>query len=311
MSLISVVIPTLNRPQLILRALTSVFDQTYREIEVIVVVDGPDHDTIAILQRVADPRLQVIVNPHSLTAAGARNVGIARAQGEWIAFLDDDDVWLPTKLMRQLEFATGQGPALVTCLSRVVSPEYSTVQPAVIYDNAVPIDEYLFDRRSPFGRLSFIQTSSYLLPRALLDNVRFRIDTPHDDWDFLLRLSKQLGVRVVTVPEILVILHNEENRPSLSKAGSWLTSLVWIDSIRPMITRRAYGGFCLGVAGPRAAKEGDYKAAFFLLYRSFRYGSPRLWRVAAFVGLWLVPQRLIRRLRGAISSERPARNGLG
>jgi glycosyltransferase involved in cell wall biosynthesis len=311
MSLISVIIPTLNRPQLIMRALNSVFDQTYREIEVVVVVDGPDHDTVAVLRQVADPRLQVIVNAHSLTAAGARNVGIDRAQGEWIAFLDDDDEWLPNKLMRQIEFARGRDPALVTCLSRVVSPECTMVQPAVIYDNAGPIDEYLFDRRSPFGGLSFIQTSSYLMPRPLLGQVRFRIDTPHDDWDLLLRLSKQLGVRVVTVPEVLVILHIEENRPSLSKAGTWLASLLWIDSMRPMMTRRAYAGFCLGVAGPRAAKENDYGAVWFLLYRSIRYGTPRLWRIAALIGLWLVPQPLIRRLRSAVSAERPLRNRLG
>ncbi|HVJ54433.1 MAG TPA: glycosyltransferase family 2 protein [Aliidongia sp.] len=301
MSLVSVVIPTLNRPKLVVRALASVFAQTYPEIEVIVIVDGPDHETIAALRQIGDPRLQVIVNPRSLTAAGARNVGIDRAKGDWIAFLDDDDEWLPTKLARQMEVAADHGLAVISCLSRVVTPRDSFIRPKIIYDNAIPIDDYLFDRRWPFGPLSFVQTSSYLLPRAVFEKIRFRTDNPHDDWDLLLRLSKQLEVQVVTVPEVLAILYVEDGRPSLSKSGSWLASLLWIDSMRPMLTRRAYSGFCLSVVGPRAAKEREYRAIPLLLHRAFKYGSPRLWRVATFMGLWLVPHELFRRIRGVIS----------
>ena len=151
-SLVSVVIPTLHRPTLLMRALASVFRQTWRELEVIVVVDGPDPDTIAILRTIDDPRLRVIVNPRSLTAAGARNAGMDHAKGEWIAFLDDDDEWLPEKLAKQMAYAADRGPVLVTCLSRVVTPETSFIRPQVIYDNLRPIDEYLFDRRSPVRR---------------------------------------------------------------------------------------------------------------------------------------------------------------
>jgi hypothetical protein len=66
--------------------------------EVIVVVDGPAPDTIAILRTIDDPPLRVIVNPRSLTAAGARNAGMDRANGEWIAFLDGGDERWPEKL---------------------------------------------------------------------------------------------------------------------------------------------------------------------------------------------------------------------
>jgi glycosyltransferase involved in cell wall biosynthesis len=195
-SLVSVIVPTLHRPTLLMRALGSVFRQTWRELEVIVVVDGPDPDTIAILQTIDDSRLRVIVNPRSLTAAGARNAGMDHAKGEWIALLDDDDEWWPEKLAKQMAYAADRGPVLVTCLSRMVTPASTFVRPQVIYDNLRPIDEYLFDRRSPFAGQGFIQTSSYLLPRALGRGLRFRTDTPHDDWDYLLRLSKQEGVRV-------------------------------------------------------------------------------------------------------------------
>ena len=295
----SVVIPTLNRPKLLLRAIDSVLRQTHQEIEVIVVVDRHDPDTVAAVRSADDPRLQLIVNPHSLTAAGARNAGADHATGEWIAFLDDDDEWLPNKLERQIAFASGRAPALVSCLSRVVTPTATYVQPQVIYDNSTPLDEYLFDRRSLFRGPGFIQTSSYLLPRQLFDKVRFNVESPHDDWEFVLHLSKQAGARIETVPEVLVVLYFEEQRPSLtSRTSSWSASLGWLDSIQPIITRRAYSGFCLAVVGSRAAREGAYTALPELLYRAFRYGSPRLWHILPFLAYWLTPQGFQRQLRG-------------
>jgi glycosyltransferase involved in cell wall biosynthesis len=299
--LVSVVIPTLDRPKLLLRAIDSVLRQTYEKIEVIVVVDRPDPGTISAVRAVNDPRLQLIVNPQPSTAAGARNVGADHARGEWIAFLDDDDEWLPSKLERQIAFASGHPPALFSCLSRVVTPTATYVWPQVIFDNSGPIDEYLFDRRSLLGGWGFIQTSSYLLPRRLFDKVRFNVESPHDDWEFVLRLSKEAGARIETVPEELVILSFEEGRPSLTtRTSSWLTSLRWLEGIQPIVTRRAYSGFCLGVVGSRAAREGAYKAFPELLDRAFRNGSPGLSQVLPFLAYWLTPQSFQGLLRGVL-----------
>src|SRR5215472_12900978 len=120
--LVSVIIPTLDRPKLLLRAFGSVLRQTHRDIEVIVVADRSDPETVSAVRSVEDPRLRLILNPHPSTAAGARNVGADHAMGEWIAFLDDDDEWLPNKLERQLAFASGHPRALWSCLSRVETP---------------------------------------------------------------------------------------------------------------------------------------------------------------------------------------------
>ena len=127
--LVSVIIPTLDRPKLLLRAVDSVLRQTHQEIEIIVVVDAPDPDTISAVQSRDDCRLQLLVNPDPSTAAGARNAGADHAMGEWLAFLDDDDEWLPNKLERQLAFASGRAPALVSCLNRIVTPTATYVWP--------------------------------------------------------------------------------------------------------------------------------------------------------------------------------------
>jgi glycosyltransferase involved in cell wall biosynthesis len=288
--LVSVVIPTIDRPKLLLRAIDSVLRQTHHEIEVIVVVDGPDPDTVSAVRAVSDPRLRLIVNRQRLTAAGARNAGVDHATGDWIAFLDDDDEWLPNKLERQIVFASGRPPALFSCLSRVVTPTATYVWPQVVFDNFGPIDEYLFDRRSLLRESGAIQTSSYLLPRRLFEKVRFNVESPHDDWEFVLRLSKQAGARIETVPEVLVVLYREEQRPSLTARTSSSASLRWLEGIRPILTRRAYSGFCLGVVGSRAAREGAYKAFPELLHRAFLNGSPGLWQVLPFLAYWLTPQ---------------------
>jgi glycosyltransferase involved in cell wall biosynthesis len=304
--LVSVVIPTLDRPKLLVRAIASVLRQTHHEIEVIVVADRPDPDTVSAVRSVDDPRLRLILNPHPSTAAGARNVGADQATGEWIAFLDDDDEWLPSKLERQLAFVAGRAPALVSCLSRVITPTDTYVAPQVIYDNSDPIDEYLFDRRSLFVRAGFIQTSSFLLPRPLFDKVRFNVESAHDDWEFLLRVSKQAGARIETVPEVLaVICFDERGSTNTIRTWSWSRSLSWIDDMRPIISRHAYSGFCLGVAASRAVGEGTYTAFPELLSRAFRYGSPRLWQILPFLGYWVTPLGLRDQLRGKFRGGSP------
>ena len=121
--MISVIVPTARRPELLMRAVRSILEQSTSDLEVIVVIDGPDPETMKLLSSISDPRLRFLQNQRSLGSAEARNVGVKAAQGEWVAFLDDDDEWLSDKLELQLAAA---GPAnhsvIVSCLSYVVTP---------------------------------------------------------------------------------------------------------------------------------------------------------------------------------------------
>lgn len=102
MPTVSVVIPTYNRADLLEEALSSVLQQTYQDFEVIIVDDGSTDDTrerVAALQ--SDPRMRYVYQEnHGL--AGARNTGIRASRGDYIALLDDDDIWLPDKLEKQM-----------------------------------------------------------------------------------------------------------------------------------------------------------------------------------------------------------------
>ncbi|MGP4714451.1 MULTISPECIES: glycosyltransferase family 2 protein [unclassified Psychrobacter] len=100
--LFSVIIPLYNKADYIFSTLESVLAQTCKNFEVIVVDDGSNDASLAVVQKITDPRLQVISQNNSGVSA-ARNKGIAIAKAKWVAFLDADDIWLPNHLETLLE----------------------------------------------------------------------------------------------------------------------------------------------------------------------------------------------------------------
>jgi glycosyltransferase involved in cell wall biosynthesis len=110
---VSAVIPSHNRAALVPRAITSVLHQTFRNLELIVVDDGSTDATTAAVARFDDPRVRYIRLPKNNGQWYAENVGIAQARGEWVAFLDDDDEWLPEKLAKLLARAERAGASVV------------------------------------------------------------------------------------------------------------------------------------------------------------------------------------------------------
>ena len=106
MPLVSVIIPTYNRQQLVQRAIRSVLSQTFSDFEILVVDDGSTDNTAVVIQAFEDPRIVYLNQNHSGLPAVARNTGIKHATGDYIAFLDSDDLWLPEKLDLQIAFMT-------------------------------------------------------------------------------------------------------------------------------------------------------------------------------------------------------------
>lgn len=98
MPFFTVIIPTYNRAELLKEAIQSVLNQTYENFELLVIDDHSIDNTKEIVASFEDKRIRYYLNDRGKGGAGTRNAGIFRASGEWIAFLDDDDIWLPNKL---------------------------------------------------------------------------------------------------------------------------------------------------------------------------------------------------------------------
>lgn len=104
MSNVSVIIPTWNRVSTLERAIRSALEQTQPPLEVLVCDDGSTDESRAIVYSINDSRVRWIEGNHSGRPAVPRNRGIRASQGEWLAFLDSDDEWMPEKLEKQLAF---------------------------------------------------------------------------------------------------------------------------------------------------------------------------------------------------------------
>jgi glycosyltransferase involved in cell wall biosynthesis len=305
---VSVVIPTRNRPALVVNAVRSALAQSVPPLEVIVVIDGPepgsDDMTVQALRDVEDVRMRVLPLACPVGGAEARNHGVRVAVGDWIAFLDDDDVWFQEKLAVQLAFAgklpRGQMPIL-SCRVLARAPEWEEVWPRVIYRERQSVAEYLFCRRGWGYGEALLQTSTLLAPRRLLERVPFTAGLrKHQDWDWLLRASAEPDAAIYCVAEgPLVVFHVEGDRSSVSRAADWRSSLAWARQRRAMIPRRALRGFLVTECAAQAQRQSwrERAAVAGLLLRSGVPAPTELLKASAFL---LVPQKLRRALRNLL-----------
>jgi glycosyltransferase involved in cell wall biosynthesis len=307
---VSVVIPTRSRPMLVTRAARSALAQTVGDIEVIVVIDGPDDETRTALASIADDRLRVIALPRNGGAPNARNVGARAARATWTALLDDDDEWRPNKLAVQLDVARRARSPLPIVASRFVNrtPRAEFVMPRRLPVAGEPLSEYLTVRRGLFHGDGFIQTSTILAPTALLRRVPFTVGLRRQqELDWALRAVVHADVELLVADEALVIWHQDEDRQRISLHSPWREQLVWVRTIRHLFTPRAYAAFVLSVISSMAASTGSMKVFWTLLREAHLHGRPGAVDYLTFLQTWLIPPRLRRGLRDLALGRREAR----
>lgn len=290
---VSIVIPTRDRPDLVVRAVRSALAQTLAELEVIVVIDGLHRATESALAAIDDSRLTIICNEIPVGGSEARNVGIRKSRGQFIALLDDDDEWAPDKLSRQLAAARQSGKRfpVVTCRLIARRPEGDEMWPARALRPNESMSEYLLCREGSIRQgEGFIQTSTILVPRALMLEVPFTTNLPrHQDWDWLIRASVHSQVEFLWVWEPLVIYHIDTFRKSVSAAKSLAPSLNWVNGNR-LITPKAKAYFYATQVAVRCHTPALLASVVF---NTLRY--PRAFCIA--MGLAFVPRNLVYRLR--------------
>jgi glycosyltransferase involved in cell wall biosynthesis len=300
---VSVIIPTWRRPELVRRAIASAAAQTEQRIEIIVVVDGRDDETIAALDRDADARLVVHVPAAHLGNADARNAGVALARAAWVAFLDDDDEWLPRKLEVQLAAAAASGLThpVVSCRMIGRDERGDREWPRRFPEDGEDLSEYFFCRSTPFTGEGMVINSGILTTRSLMQSVPFRSGLErHVDPDWMLRAVRHPGARMIFAGDApLVIWNIEQGRRRITTQRDWRASLAWCAANRDLFTRRSYAAFVLHVVGSAAAAQGEGRAFATLLGDAFRHGSPAIVDVMSHVGNFFIPRGVQRMIAGA------------
>lgn len=216
--MVSVIIPNFNRENLIFRAVTSVLNQTYQNIEVIVVDDCSTDRSLTVLDKIRDSRLRLFKLEKNSGACVARNKGIEVAKGKYISFLDSDDEWLPDKLERQLDILEKKGyDAVFTqyyyyalhnkedryeirpCLKKG-----SSYLSNILYANCVAMDT-LLARKEIFNEIKF----DVKLPR-------------YQDWDIAIQIAKKFRLAFLEKPTLNVYEQMNSITYSTSKEKKYM-----------------------------------------------------------------------------------------
>lgn len=256
---VTVVIPTRGRPHAALRAVHSALEQSFVDLEIIVVIDGPDQATEKALKEITDSRLRILPLNQSVGAAEARNIAVREARGEWFAFLDDDDYWLPEKVEKQMTVARQirGNRTLIACWYREQSRAGGRIEAVREPRAGEHLSEYLFCDVPAFGlRKGFIQTSTWLVPRSLALEVSFAKGLPkNQDTDWILRAFPDGHAQIRIVPDALAVFHNEPSAERVSRTASWRVSHDWVLANRRLFTRKAFSYFAIANCLPSLLKQ--------------------------------------------------------
>lgn len=293
---VTAVVPTHNRPELMQRAVQSILAQTYGgTIEVIVVFDGCDpFDPPVVLP--PGRTLRVVANARSRGLAGARNTGIDAASHDYVAFLDDDDHWLPDKLESQMpRFADPERPVLVGSAMLVDDGER-------VFERTVPLD-YVTHADLLRDRIAALHSSTFVFRRTALRDEIGMVDEDlpkgyGEDYDLLLRTAKVAPIAVVRRPLVCVTWGGQS-----FFFGKWET---YADGLEYLLARHpefaevdsGLARICSQVGFARAV-SGDRSQALSFVLRSLRH-DPRQLRAWLALGIalrLLPPDRVIRTIQ--------------
>jgi glycosyltransferase involved in cell wall biosynthesis len=274
---VSVILPTFNRLHFLKPAVDSVFAQTHTDWELIIADDGSAEDTRAYLRDLARrPRVRVLWLPHSGNPGAVRNAAMREAQGDYIAFLDSDDLWMPSKLELQVA-ALRDSPKYHWSYTR-----FNQINYAGQAINAERTSRWHFYEGQVFEALlalkAGIPTACVMVRAPVIEQLRGFDDHQglHEDFDLWLRLAARHEVLVVKQLLVSVRYHDEhfsthgiESLQARERVLSKIEALVASSAQRAAVrAARAYNAALLASV---SAAGGRRVAAWRTLARSWRF----------------------------------------
>jgi len=212
--LVSIIMPAYNCERYIDEAINSVLAQTYKNWELLVIDDGSKDATFQILSEFSknDYRIKPLKNEKNMGVSATRNRGIELASGEWIAFLDSDDIWAPSKLERQLKTADKNSAEFIFTGASYINEDG---QP---YKGIYEVPEIVSYNK--LRNKNVISCSSVLIKKRFFNTIKMERDDLHEDYLVWLKILK-LGITAYGINEPLLIYRISIN----SKSGNKLKTI--------------------------------------------------------------------------------------
>lgn len=209
--MISVVIPTYNRGKTIIQSVKSVLNQSYKNIEVIIVDDNSTDNTETILKQLNDKRIRYIKHKQNKGACAARNTGIKVSQGEYIAFHDSDDIWHKDKLEKQIRVIKEKEADVVFCA-------FTRFNYRKDNEKVFPNMESGFKSNKEIVMGFYISTQTILGKRDVFYKYQFDETMPRmQDYDLMIRVSQTQKVYFLNESLVNVYLQSD----SISAKDNW------------------------------------------------------------------------------------------
>ncbi len=210
MPTVSVIIPTYNRAHVLGRSIQSVLNQTFQDFELIIVDDGSTDDTESLLNRFSSKKIKYVRHQGNRGRSVTRNTGIRLAKGDYIAFLDDDDEWMPEKLDKQMKIIGTAPPEVGVVFTKF--KQYDR------FGNYVPQRKLPKKEGNIFKQLLgeyFIGLQTILVKKECFDKAGLFSERIlyAQDWDLLLRISQHY--QFLYIDEPLAIVHEQPEGRSL------------------------------------------------------------------------------------------------
>lgn len=211
--MVSVIIPTYNRAKTIMNSVNSVLNQSYKDIELIVVDDCSVDDTEGVIAAVNDCRVKYIRTEVNGGAGTARNVGIRAAASELIAFQDSDDCWKPNKLEEQVKLINNHseyGLVYTQMVCKYVDDERSD---SYIPNETVADSECSGYILKALLKRNYISTPTMLIRRSVLEDVGYFDESFKclEDWELVLRIASKYQIGYVDKPLHIYKVANSDN----------------------------------------------------------------------------------------------------
>lgn len=281
--LVSVIIPNYNRTTTLQRAIRSVLVQTYNKFEVIVVDDCSPKDPQPYLNELKDDRIKLVRHAENLHGGAARNTGVKEASGQFIAFLDSDDEWLPDHLAQRVA-QMSKNPncqGIYGALQIYRDGKKAEKTPVRPLKEGEEMLDYLLSGRCK------AQTSTLFFRKSAFEKVKFNPSLfQHQDYELNIRFHKNFPDGFCCSSEVTAKLHISSTLPSITKKTHHTSCLSVMKKYSQNITFNNLYRYCLNMAGDAIKNSKDHKFIKEYLMLLIKNRAPRSIKEKLYLQIW-------------------------